>query len=301
MKYKLSIIVITMNRAKQLVNALQSCFNSTLPCETEFVIVDNASTDNTGETVHELFAQRSYPYKYIKEEENRGVGGGRNIGYEKAEGEFCYFLDDDAIIAPECYETFFTLPLKYFKENENISSITTRIYDEAWKCDREVVYSKIKESAIPAIFMYLGGSHFLRKAHYDEPLYIDIKYGHEEIIPSIYTIDNGHYNCYIHDVNIIHQPKINKWQKGSDIMYDIACNADANILASKYMIYPVVMRPILITTFFFRLIKHFGLNFYWYKTAFRRYRDLIKNNKLRKICLRTVYKLAKEYSLGSAV
>ena len=48
---KLSIVVITMNRANQLKDALQSCVNSKLPEDTEFVIVDNASSDNTREIV----------------------------------------------------------------------------------------------------------------------------------------------------------------------------------------------------------------------------------------------------------
>lgn len=301
MKYKLSIIVITMNRAKQLVNALQSCFNSTLPDKTEFVIVDNASTDNTEETVHTLFTEHSYPYKYIKEEGNRGVGGGRNIGYENAEGEFCYFLDDDAIIAPECYETFFTLPIAHFEKDRRISSITTRIYDEAWKEDRDVVYGKAKEAALPTIFMYLGGSHFLRKEYYPSPIYIDIKYGHEEIIPSIYAIDKGLLNCYIDEVRIIHQPIINKWEKNTELNYEICSNTDANILASKILIYPAIIHPILYLSLFIRLMKHFGIKMHWYRVCLKKYKNITKNSKLRKIRIKTFLHIAKNYSIGSAI
>lgn len=300
MKYKLSIIVITMNRAKQLVNALQSCFSSTLPCETEFVIVDNASTDNTGETVHELFAQHSYPYKYIKEEENRGVGGGRNIGYENAEGEFCYFLDDDAIIAPECHETFFTLPIAHFEKDKNISSITTRIYDEATECERGVIVSSKYDTEIPQIFMYLGGSHFLRKEYYPTPLYIDIKYAFEELIPSIYAIEEEHYNCYIDSVRIIHQPQVNKWVKGSDTYFDIASKGDANILASKYLIYPVIMHPLLYMMFALRLFKHFGTKFNWHKLTYRRFKETKGCKAPRKVKCSTVFKVIKRFGMNNA-
>ena len=301
MKYKLSIIVITMNRAKQLVNALYSCFKSTLPVETEFVIVDNGSIDNTEETVHVLFAKHNYAYKYIKEEENRGVGEGRNIGFKNAEGEFCYFLDDDAVIAPECSETFFTLPLEHFEKDKRISSITTRIYDEALKIDRGVIFGKEKQATLPTIFMYLGGSHFLRKEYYCFPIYIDIKYGHEEIIPSIYAIDKEFLNCYIDEVRIIHQPKINKWEEKTNIVYEINSNADANILASKILIYPVIIHPILYLSLFIRLIKHFGVKIHWYKVCLKKYKNITRNSNLRKIRFKTFLHIAKNYSIGSAI
>ena len=300
-KYKLSIIVITMNRAKQLMNALQSCFNSTLPDDTEFVIVDNASTDNTELVVQALFAKYNYPYKYIKEQENLGVGGGRNIGYKKAEGEFCYFLDDDAIIAPESRETFFTLPIGYFENDRRISSITTRIYDEAWKEDRDVVYGKAKVAALPTIFMYLGGSHFLRKEYYASPVYIDIKYGHEEVIPSIYAIDKGFLNCYIDEIRIIHQPLINKWKKDTEFNYEIVTNTDANILASKSLIYPIIIHPILYAAFFIRLIKHFGFKIHWYKICYKKYKNITCIYKLRKIRIKTILHIAENYSIGCAI
>lgn len=46
-KYKLSICVITMNRREQLVEALASCLLCKIPKDTQFVVVDNGSTDNT--------------------------------------------------------------------------------------------------------------------------------------------------------------------------------------------------------------------------------------------------------------
>lgn len=51
----LSIVVITWNRSKQLAEALGSCFACDLPEDTEFVIIDNASTDDTEAVVSSLF------------------------------------------------------------------------------------------------------------------------------------------------------------------------------------------------------------------------------------------------------
>lgn len=300
-KYKLSIIVLTMNRADQLVNAIKSCFNCKLPVKTEFVIVDNASTDNTEETIQELFSKQGFPYKYIKEEENRGVGGGRNIGFENAEGEYCYFLDDDAIIAPECHKTFFILPIEHFENDKRISSITTRIYDEALECDRNVIYGKDRDTELPTIFMYLGGSHFLRSAHFEKPLYIDIKYGCEELIPSIYSIDKGLFNCYIASVRIIHQPKVNKWKSKTDSLYNIACMSDANVYASKRLIYPLLLQPLLCIAFIIRLTIHLRFKLKWHRLAWKRSREFSRGVHLRKVGYKTIFRIAKNYSLGSAI
>ena len=53
---KLTIAIITMNRAQQLKEAIESCFQSQLPQETEFVIIDNASTDDTQTVAHHVIS-----------------------------------------------------------------------------------------------------------------------------------------------------------------------------------------------------------------------------------------------------
>lgn len=94
----LSIVVITWNRSKQLTEALGSCFACDLPEDTEFVIIDNASTDDTEAVVSSLFKNYQYDFYYEKMSENLGVGKGRNYAYLKSHGKYVYFLDDDAYI-----------------------------------------------------------------------------------------------------------------------------------------------------------------------------------------------------------
>lgn len=94
----LSIVVITWNRSKQLAEALGSCFACDLPEDTEFVIIDNASTDDTEAVVSSLFKNYQYDFYYEKMSENLGVGKGRNYAYLKSHGKYVYFLDDDAYI-----------------------------------------------------------------------------------------------------------------------------------------------------------------------------------------------------------
>lgn len=301
---KLSIVVITMNRAEQLCTALLSCINSKLPDKTEFVIVDNASTDNTEEEVKTFFAAHPYPYIYEKESVNRGVGGGRNRGFELANGDYVYFLDDDAVISPESYETFFKLPLSLFQHDESVASITTRIYDELIECDRGVAFSKKNHgNTIPEIFMYLGGSHFLRREYYDTPLYLDFKYGLEELVPSIYAIDKGLKNCYLHQIKILHQPKRNKWMSGTDERNRIVMDYNVNNYVSKRLIYPSFFAPMLFVAFVIRTVRYFGMKVGLWNESAKKLKSQINhiNTTARKVRLKTVFTIMKSYSVGTAI
>lgn len=299
----LSIVVITMNRAEQLCSALLSCINSILPIETEFVVVDNASTDNTETAIRDFFTEHLYPYIYEKETVNKGVGGGRNRGFELANGEFVYFLDDDAVVAPESYDSFFVKPVDLFQKDSTIASITTRIYDELLEDDREVVFAKNNNGeAVPEIYMYLGGSHFLRKKYYETPLYFDFKYGMEELLPSIYAIDKGLKNCYLHDLKALHQPKRNKWVEGSEEGKSIIADYNVNTYFSKRMIYPAMFLPLLYLAFVSRTFCCFGLDAHMWsvsKNKLRSQKDNLKS-KPRKIKTKTVFAIVKKYSFGTA-
>ena len=73
---KLTIGLVTMNRERQVAEAIQSCLNTHLPSETEFVVIDNASTDNTETVVKAILDSSGYHYVYHKTVSNIGAGGG---------------------------------------------------------------------------------------------------------------------------------------------------------------------------------------------------------------------------------
>jgi glycosyltransferase involved in cell wall biosynthesis len=62
--------------------------------EIEIIVVDDASTDKTSETISDLC--RVEPrLRYFRNEQPLGGGGARNAGADQAQGEFISFLDDD--------------------------------------------------------------------------------------------------------------------------------------------------------------------------------------------------------------
>lgn len=298
-KYKLTIAVITMNRKEQLIEALNSCINSKLPFSTEFIVLDNASTDGTEEAVKKFFCKNNkVSYKYRQLETNRGVGGGRTIAFEMSNGEFVYFLDDDAIIAKESRNNFFIDTICYLEKNKEVASLTTRIYDEMLMADREVeMSSKTNIGGLPIIFKFLGGSHFLRKAYFSDPLYFDIKYGCEEYAPAIQAQNKGYFHVFDNHIFIIHKPKINKWITGTASMEYVESCGCAVRYATKCMLYPSVFRPVLWAGYKRRCQKYLSQYKGAYKKTNAMAKEIMKNNSCKKIKILTVIKLYKEFGL----
>lgn len=95
---KLSIVICTYNRAFYL----QKCLNSIITqiaSDSEIIVVDNNSTDNTREIVHSLQSTEA-TIRYIPEVK-AGLSHARNKGLAEANGEWVCFIDDDVIIMKE--------------------------------------------------------------------------------------------------------------------------------------------------------------------------------------------------------
>lgn len=293
----LSIVVITMNRADQLREALQSCVNCSLPKQTEFVIVDNASTDNTKDVVENFFKTHSFPYIYEFQSNNLGVGGGRNRAFDLAKGEFAYFLDDDAIINPEDYSSFFLKPLEVFEQYPDIATITTNIIDKAWGKDRTPILARTwKKGGYRCAFMFFGGSHFLRCDVFRKKssLYPNIMYGFEELTASLYAMDKGFVHVFMPQIAMIHCPKFDKW-KQKDLLLKMNKGVCCTQYVMKSRLYPFFIRPVLWLAFRRRWRMYVGNE---------SYKQDLKNARLidvneSPIRIYTLLKLIRQFGLSS--
>jgi glycosyltransferase involved in cell wall biosynthesis len=68
--------------------------------DTEIIVIDDASTDNTIERLNE-FGNR---IKIIRHDKNMGVSAARNSGIRNAKGEYIALLDSDDYWLPEKLE-----------------------------------------------------------------------------------------------------------------------------------------------------------------------------------------------------
>lgn len=98
---KVSVIMPTYNRAKYLSDAISSVLNQTYQ-DFEIIVVDDGSTDNTRLLV-ENYQKMDNRIRYFYEQ-NRGVASARNLGIEKAQGDYMVFFDSDDVSMPDRLE-----------------------------------------------------------------------------------------------------------------------------------------------------------------------------------------------------
>lgn len=288
----LSICVVTMNRANQLREALESCLACELPKDTEFIVVDNASTDKTEMVVKELLGASQYHYYYEKETVNLGAGGGRFRYYELSRGKYVYGMDDDAVIDTEKNPNFFIRAIDILEKNDRIATLATQIYDKAWGSNRLQEEGRLISSNLYLCKMFCGGSHFLRRSAYENPPYFANIYGYEELPPSLIAFDKGYLNVFCSDLLVEHRPLVDKWNISNIDNHKFLINECATPYAIKRHMYPRIFMPILKLAFIRRCNKHLRHVPFGKKKA----KDIVNNKEMYsslnyKIKIRTVLKM----------
>ena len=93
---KVSVIITTYNSELYIRDALNSAINQSYE-NIEILVIDNNSTDKTLDIVNSIM--QNYP-KLIKLyfEKNQGANYARNLGVDKATGDYIQFLDSDDIL-----------------------------------------------------------------------------------------------------------------------------------------------------------------------------------------------------------
>lgn len=101
----ISVIVPVYNTSK----FLKKCFDSLLHqtyTNLEFIIVNDASTDDSEEIIKE-YARKNPKFILVKHEKNRGLFQARLTGFEASKGEYIAFLDSDDCVCSDYYRKMF--------------------------------------------------------------------------------------------------------------------------------------------------------------------------------------------------
>lgn len=100
----LSVIIPVYNVKDYLETAVDSILNQTVT-PSEVVIVDDGSTDGSGDMLEQLYGH--IPFLRIVHTENRGLGEARNEGNRHATGDYIYYFDSDDVAVPTLVESFY--------------------------------------------------------------------------------------------------------------------------------------------------------------------------------------------------
>src|SRR5580704_5038034 len=118
MNPRVSVVIPTDNRAAVVPRAIESVLAQTVT-DLEVVVVDDGSSDGTGQILGEIFGDRIRYYAQA----NQGVSVARNKGIEEARGEWIAFLDSDDLWESEKLEW-------QFKALERFSSCCSGCYTD---------------------------------------------------------------------------------------------------------------------------------------------------------------------------
>lgn len=121
MNYLVSIIIPMYNAEKYIKRCIESIIGQTY-INIEIIIIDDGSTDNSLEIVNGIRDKRIKIYS----KSNGGVSSARNLGIEKANGEFFLFVDSDDYVDLKIVEELIS---KVAKENTFVFCNN----DEIWK------------------------------------------------------------------------------------------------------------------------------------------------------------------------
>lgn len=101
----ISVIIPIYNADKYLVRCLESIRHQSYSCF-EVIMVDDGSSDNSGE-ICDQYALKDDRFKVIHKV-NEGAGLSRNVGIDKAQGDYIVFIDADDYITPQYFSMLST-------------------------------------------------------------------------------------------------------------------------------------------------------------------------------------------------
>jgi teichuronic acid biosynthesis glycosyltransferase TuaG len=122
---KISVIVLTYNRAHLVPETIDSILKQTYP-DFELIVVDNFSTDDTEKVVK---GYRDRRIRYFKNDNGGVIAVNRNYGINQARGEYIAFCDDDDLWLPDKLEK----QLQEFEKDERLGLVCTNavLFNEA--------------------------------------------------------------------------------------------------------------------------------------------------------------------------
>lgn len=110
MNPKVSVVVPVYNVEKYLEACVRSILNQSAQ-NFEIILVDDGSTDNSGK-ICDAFKEK-YDNIFVIHKENAGLSHTRNVGTEKARGDYVTYIDSDDVVHPDYLKILVSLVETY--------------------------------------------------------------------------------------------------------------------------------------------------------------------------------------------
>lgn len=115
---KLSVVIVSFN-SEDFINRCLSSLLKYLPANSEVIVLDNASKDETLNILSEFKSK----IKIIKSDKNLGFAKGNNLAVQDTNGEYLFFLNPDT----EIKKDFFQSMLAFLESNSQIGIVGPKL------------------------------------------------------------------------------------------------------------------------------------------------------------------------------
>ena len=212
-----SVVIPTYNSAKYIRQAIDSVFDQAV--ELEVIVIDDASSDETIEILNEYKTRKNFIV--IKNEKNLGVAASRNIGVQKASGEFVAFLDADDWWEP----SKLTKQLIRMRETQTVLCSTAReLVDDSGKSNGRII--GVKEHITYRMMLYqnwLNCSSVLVKTEVIKRFPMQYDDSHEDYITWVGILKEYNEACGVNEpllkYRVSSAGKSGTKQKSAKMMY----------------------------------------------------------------------------------
>jgi hypothetical protein len=118
----LSIVIGTYNARDLIVDCLESIYRNPPGESFEIIVVDDASTDGTSETVRARYPE----VRLLQNEVNRNYATVNNQALELARGRYIYLLNNDTIVLPDALDRM----IAFLREHPDAGAVGSRVLNE---------------------------------------------------------------------------------------------------------------------------------------------------------------------------
>lgn len=112
---KLSVIIVTWNSAHDIRNCLNSLVKELKNINSEIIVVDNNSQDNTAAIIEKHHSETII----IKNKGNRGFGAANNQGIKVAKGAYILLLNPDTVVHTNAIKNM----LQFLEKEESVGMV----------------------------------------------------------------------------------------------------------------------------------------------------------------------------------
>lgn len=193
-----SLIMPAYNAEKYIARSIDTALAQSFP-DMELIIVNDGSTDGT-QAVLDWYRER-YPQVKTFYKENGGQATARNMGIEKAEGNYIAFMDNDDTLRPDMIERLYISIVKndcdiamtsvYMLTGEKYEDMTSYPMTEDTAVSIEVFFEYYMRNLSPVLWNKLYRASLVK----EHPCAVRIRFEDDAWTP--YVLSYADHVCYI--------------------------------------------------------------------------------------------------------